>query len=92
MVTERDLAVLLALDQYYVLSRPLLQQLCFPTDNDGRATRRRLQFLVDAKFINRQKLLFAHPNGGSPASVYFPAVLGGELLAKHFDDNRYLAT
>jgi hypothetical protein len=92
MVTERDLAVLLALDQYYVLSRPLLQKLCFPTDTDGRATRRRLQSLVDAKLINRQNLLFAHPNGGSPASVYFPAVLGGELLAQHFDANRYLAT
>ena len=92
MVTERDIAVLIALDQYYVLSRQLLQQLCFPSDNDGRATRRRLQFLVDARLINRQKLLFAHPNGGSPASVYFPAVLGGELLAKHFDSSRYLAT
>jgi hypothetical protein len=92
MVTERDIAVLVALARYYVLSRPQLQRLCFPTDNGGRATRRRLDHLVDLHLINRQHQLYCQPSGGSPASVYFPSVMGSELLAQHFDDERYLAT
>jgi len=39
MLTDRDLAVLLVLDRYYVLSRPQIQRLCFPTDVTGRVTR-----------------------------------------------------
>ena len=35
MITERDIAVLLALVRYYVLSRVQIQRLCFPTDAAG---------------------------------------------------------
>jgi hypothetical protein len=92
MVTERDIAILLALVRYYVLSRPQLQRLCFPSDISGRVTRRRLQHLVDQRLINRQQMLYVPPNGGSASTVYYPASLGCELLAAHFDDERYLAT
>ncbi len=92
MVTERDIAILLALAKYYVLSRPQVQRLCFTSDVSGRVTRRRLQLLVDARLINRQQMLFCAPHGGMPATVYFPAPLGNELLAKHLDDERYLLT
>lgn len=92
MITERDIAILLALTRYYVLSTPLIQQLCFPTDTSGRVARRRLGSLVDQHLLNRQSMLYCAPNGGAPASVYFPAVLGNELLASHFDNPQFLAT
>ncbi|MDZ4685277.1 MAG: replication-relaxation family protein [Planctomycetaceae bacterium] len=92
MVTDRDIAIVQALANYYVLSRPQVQRLCFESDVSGRVTRRRLQLLVDARLINRQQMLFCAPHGGTPTTVYFPAPLGNELLAKHFDDDRHLLT
>ena len=56
MITERDIAILLALVRYYVLNRMQIQRLCFPTDENGRITRRRIQSLVDAKLINRTQM------------------------------------
>lgn len=92
MVTPRDIAVLIALSRYAILSRPQVQRLCFPSDDDGRVARRRLQYLVDSKLIHRQQMLYCQPSGGTPASVYFPARLGNEFLANHLDDERYLAS
>jgi hypothetical protein len=92
MVTDRDIAILSALAKYYVLSRPQIQRLCFESDVSGRVTRRRLQFLVDARLINRQQMLFCAPQGGMPTTVYFPAALGNEMLARHLDDEQHLLT
>lgn len=91
MLTERDFLVLLALVRYYVLNRQQIQRLVFPSDPNGRIARRRLQMLVDGHFINRQGVLIAH-NNQSAAPVYFPARKGCELLAEHFEDERYLVT
>jgi hypothetical protein len=92
MVTERDVAILLALTRYYVLNRTQIQALVFPTDQQGRVTRRRLQALVDGRYINRQNAMVYHTEAGPPASVYFPSALGCEFLAGHFDDERYILT
>jgi hypothetical protein len=92
MITERDIAVLFALVRYYVLSRQQIQRLVFPSDTQGRITRRRLQALVDAKLINRQSVLVCHPMNGPPAPVYYPSRRGCELLAEQTADDRYLAT
>lgn len=91
MITERDLLVLLALVRYYVLNRQQVQYLVFRNDPNGRITRRRLQLLVDEHYINRQNLLFCRDNG-SGAPVYFPARRGCELLAEHYEDQRFLLT
>lgn len=92
MITPRDIQILLALVRYFVLSRPQIQRLLFPDDTNGRSTRRRLQMLVDLGLINRQHLLYSHPNGGSPASVYFPSRRGCELLFEEFGDDHFLLT
>lgn len=92
MITERDIAILLALTRYYVLNRTQIQSLVFPTDKQGRVTRRRLQVLVDGRYINRQNAMVYHAESGPPASVYFPSALGCEFLADHFDDDQYLLT
>jgi hypothetical protein len=92
MITERDVAILLALTRYYVLNRTQIQALVFPSDKQGRVTRRRLQALVDGRYINRQNAMVYHAESGPPASVYFPSALGCEFLAGHFDDEQYLLT
>jgi hypothetical protein len=92
MVTPRDIQILIALVRYFVLSRPQIQRLFFPEDTNGRSTRRRLQMLVDLHLINRQHLLFSHPSGGSPASVYFPSRKGCEVLFEETRDERFLLT
>jgi hypothetical protein len=91
MLTERDFTVVRALARYYVLNRPQIQRVCFPEDQSGRITRRRLQTLVDEKLINRLRVLVHHPRFGSPGPVYFPSQKGCEFLAEHFDDERFLA-
>jgi hypothetical protein len=91
MITERDVAILLALVRYYVLNRMQIQRLCFPTDANGRITRRRIQSLVDGKLINRTQMQVYNPAAGSPAPVYYPARKGCEFLAEHLDDERFLA-
>lgn len=91
MLTERDIQVILALVRYYVLNRGHIQRLCFPEDETGRITRRRLQGLVQGAFISRLRAQVHHPFTASPGPVYFPARRGCELLAEHFDDERYLA-
>ena len=91
MVTERDIEVIRTIVRYYILNRQQIQRLVFPTDPNGRVTRRRLQYLVDENLINRQKTLFCHPTM-TPAPVYFPSRQGCELLCEHFDDERFLAT
>jgi Replication-relaxation len=92
MITDRDIAVLAAIQCYYVLNRPQIQRLCFTDHSSGRATRRRLQELVSAGFLNRLRLVVHHPLAGSPGPVYYPARRGLELLAEHFDDERLLTT
>lgn len=92
MITERDCAILLALVRYYVLSRMQIQRLCFPGDESGRITRRRIQSLVGAKLINRALMQVVNPLAGTPAPVYYPARRGCEFLAEHQGDERYLAT
>jgi hypothetical protein len=92
MITERDIAVLFAVVRYYVLNRQQIQRLVFPSDPNGRVTRRRLQTLVDAKLINRQAMLVCHPMNGAPAPVYYPSRRGCEVLAEQTADDRFLAT
>ena len=91
MITERDISILVALVRYYVLNRQQIQHLVFPTDPNGRITRRRLQMLYNEHLINRQNTRFCHPSA-TPAPVYFPARKGCEILAEHFQDPQYLVT
>src|SRR4051812_1361056 len=89
MITEREIAILASICRYYVLNSRQVQRLFFPDDASGRVTRRRLQGLVSEKLINRQQMLFAHPACGSLGPIYYPSSKGCELLAVHFDDERY---
>lgn len=91
MITERDISILDALVRYYVLNRQQIQRLVFPSDGNGRITRRRLQSLYAEHLISKQNVQFCHPTA-SPAPVYFPSQKGCVFLADYFDDQRYLTT
>lgn len=92
MLTERDFCILSKVVKYYLLSRPQLQQLCFPSDNTGRVTRRRLQALVTAGLLNRHRAEVIYPNSAPAGSVYYPSPKGVELLAEHTGDSTILLT
>jgi hypothetical protein len=92
MITDRDLAVLLALDRYYVCSRPQLQRLCYPSDTTGRVTRRRLQSLVSAGLVNRHRAAIVYPHTIPAGSIYYPAPNGCRLLSETQGDDRFLLT
>lgn len=91
MITERDILILHALVQYFVLNRQQIQRLVFPEDQNGRITRRRLQLLAANHFINRTNLDYCFP-GISPSSVYYPKQKGCDFLAEHLDDERIRLT
>jgi Replication-relaxation len=92
MITGRDIDVLQAVCRYYVLSRIQIQRLCFPSDENGRITRRRLQVLVENHLLNRHTCTVFSVGQGTPGAAYFPARKGCEFLAEHFDNERFLAT
>jgi len=92
MITDRDLQVLLAVAQYYVLNRPQIQRLCFASDQTGRVTRRRLQTLVDQRLVNRHRAQVHYPGSAPAGSIYYPAKKGSQMLAEHTGDEQYLLT
>lgn len=92
MLTDRDIAVLQALCRYFVLNRTQLQRLCFPGDETGRVTRRRLQYLVEGQLIHRCAAAMHPLAAGTPASVYYPARRGCEILAELTADDHFLLT
>ena len=92
MITDRDLAVLLALDRYYVMCRPQVQRLCYPSDQTGRVTRRRLQALVSQGLINRHRAQIVYPHTIPAGSIYYPAQKGCQLLSETQGDDRFLLT
>ena len=91
MITERDVEILRAIARYRVVSRAQIQRLCFPNSQTGRATRRRLQALVRAGFINRTRTPIFNPHGGTAWPAYYPSKQGIEFLTEHFDDDGFLA-
>lgn len=92
MLTDRDIEVLLAVTRYYVLNRPQIQHLCFPTDGTGRVARRRLQELVSRQLINRHRAEVVYPNSSPAGSIYYPSRKGCEFLAEYTGDDTHLVT
>jgi hypothetical protein len=90
VLTPRDIPVLECIARYFVMNRRQVQQLCYPNDNGGRITRRRLQALTRGDYLNKQRMLVVNPDDESPAPVYLIGNAGKRFLAEHFQDDRYL--
>jgi hypothetical protein len=90
IVMERVKEILLSLAQYYLLTRRLVQQLLFPEDRGGRATRRRLERLQKDGLIRRHNMLVASRFDPTPAPVYLLSDHGRLYLAHELHDNRFL--
>lgn len=89
MLTERDLAVLKSIAHYYTVTRAQVTQLHFPGDKDGRATRKRLNTLLDLKFVDRTNMQVCNPSMGHPAPVFFPTRDGVAFLAEQTGDDSW---
>lgn len=91
-VQPDDFKALAAVARYYVLTREQIHSLCFPAQNTGRATRRRLLRLRNSGYLTRHSVpvTLPHTNGAAPA--YYATKKGAQALASFFDDDRFLAT
>ncbi len=89
MITENDIGVLLALFEYYVLTRVQIQGLLFPGHQTGRATRKRLAKLFHHGYIGKSKASIPIGSAAAVSPVYYLAKAGAEALATYFDDESY---
>lgn len=81
--------VLAVLARYYVLCRPQIQRLCFPTHRDGRSTRKHLSKLLHGRHLSKHSAMVPYPVNGSGCPCYYLTQRGAELLASYHDDPRY---
>jgi hypothetical protein len=90
MLTERDYPVLTALARFFVLTRQMIQVLCYLSDQDGRLTRRRLSVLCRDGYLKRLTLQLINPRDSVPSPIYVLGPRGPQFLAEYFADDRYL--
>jgi hypothetical protein len=85
------LRVLVALAEFYVLVRPQLQSLAFPTHKQSRFTRKILGDLVRAGFVGKTRRTITYDATRAGCPVYFLAPEGREKLCEWTGDEFYLA-
>jgi hypothetical protein len=89
MIQLRDIEVLASVARYYTLTRAQINRIHFPTDHDGRITRKRLRILHEEGLVNRTNMQVVNPSMGAPAYVYYPSAKGCAFLAQELKDDRY---
>lgn len=89
MLTTRDIEVLKSVARYYVMTRGQINRLHFPTDVDGRITRKRLGLLHDAHLLNRAATQITNVTNGAPAYIYYPSADGCAFLAQELQEPSY---
>lgn len=88
-VTSRDFEVLKLLARYFVMSRSQINRLCYPSDESGRITRRRLGSLCREGFIRNHTMEVVNPVRGGSIPVYHLDQRGREHLAIELKDDTY---
>lgn len=89
MLQLRDIEVMASVARYYTLTRAQINRLHFPSDHDGRITRKRLRLLHEQGLVNRTNMQVVNPAMGAPAFVYYPSAKGCAFLAQELKDERY---
>src|SRR5437660_12743392 len=64
MLQIRDIEVIASVARYYTLTRAQINRLHFPTDEDGRITRKRLGVIHDDGLVNRTNMQVVNPSMG----------------------------
>lgn len=84
------LRVLVALAQYYVLVRPQLQRLVFPTHKQSRFARKVLNDLVRATLVGKTRRTITYDGNRAGCPVYFLTEQGRERLCEWTGCESYL--
>ena len=84
-VTPRDVQALVSVARREVATAAQLRRDCFPTDGDGRISRRRLQMLYSAGMLARLRQQVVDPLHGVSAPVYHSTRRGLDFLAANVD-------
>ena len=79
VLTERDIQVIYALNDYRYLNTSQIHRLLFSTNKTMQSARRRLSYLFHAKYIGRATS-YAQPGNGSSDLIYFLDSNGNRLL------------
>ena len=89
MIVLRDIEVIASVARYYTLTRAQINKLHYPTDHDGRLTRKRVRLIHEEGLINRTQMQVVNPSMGAPAYVYYPSAKGCDFLAQELKDDRF---
>ncbi|MEM9941575.1 MAG: replication-relaxation family protein [Planctomycetota bacterium] len=88
VITEKNLLVLQTLAKYYVLSRSMIQEMCFPHVKSSRSVCERLRKLKRYGYIS-QATMEVVLAGQNATPVYFPNKKTAQTLADAFGNSDY---
>ena len=88
VITEKNLLVLESLAKYYVLSRAMIQAICFPHVRSSRSVCERLRKLKNAGYISQASMEVVL-KGQSATPVYHPNRKTAETLAAAYDNSEF---
>ena len=88
VITEQNLLVLRTLAKYYVLSRAMIQEYCFPHVKSARSVCERLRKLKNAGYISQASMEVV-VRGQNAVPVYHPNKKTAETLAAYYGDAAY---
>ena len=89
VITEKNLLVLEMLAKYYVLTRKMIQEMCFPHVRSSRSVCERIRKLKKEGFLSQANMQVVL-SGQSASPVYYPNKKTAETLAAIHDDDGYL--
>lgn len=89
IITEQNQVVLEHLARYYVLTRKMIQEMCFPHVRSSRSVCERLRKLKKEGFISQAQMQVVL-GGQNAAPAYYPNKKTAETLAAIHDDDSFL--
>lgn len=90
VITEKNQMVLEHVAKYYVLTRKMIQQMCFPDVKGSRSVCERIRKLKSEGFISEANMQVV-ARGQSATPVYFPNKKTAETLAAIYDEESWLS-
>ena len=88
VITDKNQLVLESLAKYYVLSRSMIQEICFPHVRSARSVCERLRKLKNEGYISQASMEVVL-QGRNATPVYFPNKKTGETLAAIYDNPEF---